>query len=161
MLWQTRSLIMPANPGTIPINIVYMIFTSLIWFLLYRSYKPNATMSTTVYPAYIIFVIRQLARIVEIAKFDYDVDFVSTMVLSGTIFYTFYMTVFMFSFYNLRGSYVIFFVICITASMASKYAFDKSFKTSKSLLNPTLLFMILVATSFTYYFNQVTDKEIR
>jgi hypothetical protein len=117
-------MIFPDNPMVIPINIAYMLISTFIWFLLFRSYKPNATMSTTVYPAYIIFVLRQLARIIEIANNSYPVEIINAVVLFLTVTYTFYMTVFIFSFYNLRGSYFIFLVTLVAASMLSKYAYN-------------------------------------
>ena len=57
-------------------------------------------MSTTVYPAYIIFVIRQIARMLEAGIIYKDPEFVNAVVLFGSVSTTFYMTVYMFSFYN-------------------------------------------------------------
>jgi hypothetical protein len=70
------------------------------------------------------------------------------------------MTVFMFSFYNIRGSYLWFLIILSTASVVSKYAYNQIISPG-DLLNPFLLIMIVVATLFTYYFNKETDNGIR
>ena len=66
----------------------------------------------------------------------------------------------MFSFYNIRGSYLWFLIILSTASVVSKYAYNQIISPG-DLLNPFLLIMIVVATLFTYYFNKETDNGIR
>ena len=66
MLWQVIALLKPENVKTTYVYSAFTVNSFLIWFLVYRSYKKNANMSTTVYPAYVLFVIRQLLRLADI-----------------------------------------------------------------------------------------------
>ena len=100
------------------LNSIYMVISFFIWFLIYKSYKKNAKMSMTVYPAYIILVIRVVLRMADFdnLKARMEPSFWYDSGLYHTCTYTFYMTVFMFSFYNLKGSYVIYIFILTIAT---------------------------------------------
>ena len=117
MFWQTVSLIMAKDLITIYLNSAFMLISFLIWYLVYRSYKKNAHMATTVYPAYIIFVIRQLLRLADFdnRRSQYSPEIWCGNVIFTTFSYTFYMTVFMFSFYKIKGSYLMFLIILTIA----------------------------------------------
>jgi hypothetical protein len=115
-------MIAPRNKEELYVNICYTFNSFLFLLLIYRSYKPNASMAKTLYPAFILTLIRLTIRLIDFENTkQYMTDkewysFANLMVITFHI----YITIFLFSFHNLRGSYFFFVLLIYFSDMSQK-----------------------------------------
>ena len=85
---------------------------------------------------------------------NYWIDFV----LFSTMFNTFHIIMFMLSFYNQRGSYIMFLIMATSTLAVSKYSVNLVTGNTGLIFSPLGIMYILFATLFTFYYNSYTSQ---
>ena len=91
-----------------------MVNTFFIAFLLWLSIKKKISTSYTVYPAFVLFILRATLRIadIEVTKDSMTLKQWHNIELMQQYTFSFMCTFYMFLFFNIRGSMLVFVIMC-------------------------------------------------
>ena len=91
-----------------------MVNTFFIAFLLWLSIKKRISTSYTVYPAFVLFILRATLRIadIEVTKDSMTLKQWHNIELMQQYTFSFMCTFYMFLFFNIRGSMLVFVIMC-------------------------------------------------
>ena len=92
------------------VNIVYTLNTVLNMMLVYISYNKKASFTFTLYPAYILFCLRQIIRLIDFEQTKLTMTPIQWYDLSlmQSNAYGFLCSIYYMAFYRERGSFIIF-----------------------------------------------------
>ena len=156
MLYQTKALVAFRSREELCMNTGYMIITLVNFFLIFRSYKLNVSMETTVYPSFIFLLLRNLIRVLDLEntkQFKSDSEWYNLIQLQ-TMSFSFLTCLFLLSFYSFRGCYVFFFLMYLALYLIEKHN-DGQLDSAIYQLNWNLIvFWLLLAIYISYYNNR-------